>query len=150
MTNPDYRAMCAELVDELEHTEDWPTRDALLARARALLAQPVAEGPTDEELEEEFGAALLKLSGDSMNATAVDYARAVLARWGRPTPQPPADGEVAELAARLKAIRNDYGVKHSADCQRAADLLERLASDNAGLIAAADSLWADNVSLLDN
>ena len=37
MTN-DYRAMCAELVDELEHTEDWPTRDALLARARALLA----------------------------------------------------------------------------------------------------------------
>jgi hypothetical protein len=48
----DYRAMCAELLDELEHTEDWPTRDALLARARALLAQPVAEGPTDEEMDE--------------------------------------------------------------------------------------------------
>jgi hypothetical protein len=48
----DFRAMCAELVDELEHTEDWPTRDALLARARALLAQPVAEGPSEDELIE--------------------------------------------------------------------------------------------------
>jgi hypothetical protein len=40
-------------------------------------------------------------------------------------PQPPVDGEVAELVARLKTIRNDYGVQHSADCRRAADLLER-------------------------
>jgi hypothetical protein len=59
-----------------------------------------------------------------LNRHAVDHARAALARWGHPTPQPPADGEVAELTARLRAIRNDYGVKHSADCQRAADLLE--------------------------
>ena len=64
-----------------------------LDRARALLDQPVPEGPTDEELEEEFGAALLKLSGDSMNATAVAFARAVLARWGRPTHQPVAVSE---------------------------------------------------------
>jgi hypothetical protein len=56
MTNP-YRAMCSELVDALA---EWrlgggppdDTADAdLIARARALLAQPVAEGPTDEELE---------------------------------------------------------------------------------------------------
>ena len=39
---------------------------------------------------------------------------------------PPPD-ELAELVARLKAIRNDYGVQHSADCQRAAELLERTA-----------------------
>ena len=56
MTNP-YRAMCSELVDALA---EWrlgggppdDTADAdLIASARALLAQPVAEGPTDEELE---------------------------------------------------------------------------------------------------
>jgi hypothetical protein len=50
----DYRAMCAELVDDLEMS-DWPSKlkeafRADIARARALLAQPVAEGPTDEEL----------------------------------------------------------------------------------------------------
>ena len=46
------------------------------------MAEPEPEYPTDEELEEEFGRALLKLPGDSMNATAVAFARAVLARWG--------------------------------------------------------------------
>ena len=49
MTDPDYRALCAELVDELEHTEGWPTRDALLVRAHAALAQPVPM-PSDAEL----------------------------------------------------------------------------------------------------
>jgi hypothetical protein len=44
--------------------------------------------PTDRELEEEFGRALLKLPGDSMNATAVAFARAALARWGNSAPQP--------------------------------------------------------------
>ena len=95
MTNP-YRALCANLTAALN---DWQCEtgddryEGLLDHARALLAEAVAEGPTDEELEEEFGAALLKLSGDSMNATAVDYARAVLDRWGRPTPQPVAVSE---------------------------------------------------------
>jgi hypothetical protein len=102
MTNP-YRAMCAELVDELEHTEDWPTRDALLARARALLAQPVAEAPTGEEIMElmpqqmrdDLAAAARALAGSGrfrpaaaamriiLNRHAVDHARAVLAEWGR-------------------------------------------------------------------
>jgi len=101
MTNP-YRALCAELVDELEHTEDWPTRDALLARARALLAQPVAEGPTNKELLECAAKALgygwissydtcqIVEAGD-----LVSFARAALAKWSHPTPPPPADGEVA-------------------------------------------------------
>jgi hypothetical protein len=102
MTNP-YRAMCAELVDELEHTEDWPTRDALLARARDLLAQPVAEAPTGEEIMElmpqqmrdDLAAAARALAGSGrfrpaaaamriiLNRHAVDHARAVLAEWGR-------------------------------------------------------------------
>ena len=45
----DYRAMCAELVDDLEMS-DWPSKlkeafRADIARARALLAHPDPEGP---------------------------------------------------------------------------------------------------------
>ena len=48
----DYRAMCAELVEALhEHTCLYEGHESeLVARARALLAQPVVEGPTDKEL----------------------------------------------------------------------------------------------------
>ena len=82
-------------------------------------------------------------------------ARALLAQ---PVPQPPADGEVAELQR--------WGVDHGAQPGRpllspmedgywtpwhiAADLLQRLASDNAGLEAAAESAYLDNLSLLDS
>ena len=52
MTNP-YRAMCAELVDSVELLLEMRAVDAKpmaitedrVSRARALLAQPVAEGP---------------------------------------------------------------------------------------------------------
>jgi hypothetical protein len=72
--------------------------------------------------------------------------------------KPPADGEVAELQR--------WGVDHGAQPGRpllspmedgywtpwhiAADLLQRLASDNAGLEAAAESLYWSNLSLLDS
>ena len=82
MTNP-YRAMCDELVDSLhKHTSMWEGHEIdLVARARALLAQPVAEGPTDEELlrlarEWNSGFESIELH------FAADYARAVLAKWG--------------------------------------------------------------------
>jgi hypothetical protein len=112
VTNP-YRAMCAELVDDLEMS-DWPSKlkeafRADIARARALLAQPVAEGPSDEEIMElmpqqlrddlshaaralaGFDRANIKAAGAMriiLNRHAVDHARAVLAKWGHPTPQP--------------------------------------------------------------
>ena len=148
MTNPDYRALCANLTAALHdwqcQTDDDRYAD-LIARARALLVQPEPEGPTNDELlrlarEWNSGFESIELH------FAADFARAALARYGRPTPQPPADGEVAELCAWLR--NNSSGLYRPA--ARAADLLERLASDNAGLEAAADSLWADNVSLLDN
>ena len=146
-----FRAMCAELADVVyEYCILHEGRDhlqPLVDRARALLAQPVAKRPTDDELL----ASVRHFYGDQ---TAADMgakddlrtARAVLARWGHPTPQPMADGEVAELCAWLR--NNSSGIYRPA--ARAADLLERLESDNVGLAAAADSLWADNVSLLDN
>jgi hypothetical protein len=61
--------------------------------------QPEPEGPTDEELNE------LMDSFDWQgypNLWGRKVARAVLARWGRPTPQP-ADGEVAELVDKCIA-----------------------------------------------
>jgi len=80
----------------------------LIERHYAALAQPEPEGPTDEELLElmpktmrdEFGYAA-KVCSDAtggqvkpgifrvcLNHTALEYARAVFARWGRPAIEP--------------------------------------------------------------
>ena len=85
MTNP-CRAMCAELVEALhEHTCLYEGHESeLVARARALLAQPVAKRPTVMEiielhtwLEDEWRA-----NNDGEDLPMVDYARGVLAKWG--------------------------------------------------------------------
>ena len=112
MTNP-YRAMCAELV-ELSTPVDSVSQlaerlqklNALAARARALLAQPepVAEGPTDEELLRVAATGIepYEISGitpgeyepetecavEAYGSELIAFAREVLHRWGRPTPQP--------------------------------------------------------------
>jgi hypothetical protein len=87
MTNP-YRAMCAELADVVyEYCILHEGRDhlqPLVDRARALLDQPVAEGPTDEELN----ALWIEQYGDTGHEPAMSIfgfksaARAVLAKWG--------------------------------------------------------------------
>ena len=113
MTNP-YRAMCAELVNALENarriiegadgTLHINTAEFVLLRARALLAHPVAEGPTDEEVMElmpqqmrddlanaaralaGFDRANVKAAGALrviLNRHAVNHARAALAKWGQ-------------------------------------------------------------------
>ena len=112
MTNP-YRAMCAELANDLEEYGEaivdagvgWvdPDTRELLIRARALLAQPEPEAPTDEEIMElmpqqmrdDLAAAARALTGFDranvkaagairiiLNRHAVDHARAALAKWG--------------------------------------------------------------------
>ena len=88
MTNPDYRAMCTELVDSLhKHTSMWEGHEIdLVARARALLDQPVAEGPTDEDLEDL--ADVMNVSGNPVPAM-----RRALELWGRSMPQPVAVSE---------------------------------------------------------
>ena len=199
-----FRALCAELVDAILTPNPYNWEDSLhdsANRARALLAQPVAQegdcsgcegtpvasnspcavcgrialtqpepvAPTDEEIEE-WADACSEAPLEEMDPevhgwrrcfTAKEFSetiRAALARWGRPTPQPPAEGEVAEMQR--------WGVNHGAQPGRpllspmedgywtpwhiAADLLQRLASDNAGLEAAAESAYLDNLSLLDS
>lgn len=84
MTDP-YRAMCAELADVVyEYCILHEGRDhlqPLVDRARALLAQPVAEGPTGEELMDmaEF---FIEDNGLLGLHNAGEFARAVLAKWG--------------------------------------------------------------------
>ena len=81
----DYRAMCAELVDALENarriidgadgTLHINTAEFVLRRARALLAQPEPEGPTDEDLEDL--AEVMNVSGNPVPAM-----RRALELWG--------------------------------------------------------------------
>ena len=134
-----FRAMCAELLAWAEHTSShYYKQPDVLDRARALLAQPVAEGPTDDEIEE-WADACSEAPLEEMDPevhgwrrcfTAKEFSetiRAALARFGRPTPQPPADGEVAELVEWLQSMR-DLAGEHNPDEQRrytrAAELLE--------------------------
>ena len=86
-----FRAMCAELVELSTPVDSIPQLaerlqklNELADRARALLAEAVAEGPTDEELDELFTE--IDQGGECLSWRA--YARAVLARWGRPAAAP--------------------------------------------------------------
>jgi hypothetical protein len=96
------------------------------AQLRAALAQPEPVAPTDEDL---LSVRSWSCHGPTFDSDLVDFARAVLAKWGNSTPQPPADGEVAELVEWLlrEADYQEITVKR-ATCadriRRAACLLE--------------------------
>lgn len=110
MASP-YRDLCAELLLFSEEAGEicmneslWPKSDpncTLLQRARALLAQPMAEGPTDEELLRIAASAIepYESSGiapgdyepetecavEAYGSELIAYAREVLARYGGST-----------------------------------------------------------------
>ena len=50
-TTPDFRALCAELVDELNYHANEHSVDKLISRARAALATPPPEPPSEKEIE---------------------------------------------------------------------------------------------------
>jgi hypothetical protein len=101
----DYKALCARMADELDHyrqllMDDRRETHALATEARAALAQPEPEGPSDEELlavaagainpYETCGIAIGEYEAETECAIEVygseliAFARAVLARWGTP------------------------------------------------------------------
>jgi hypothetical protein len=91
----DFRALCTELSGLDGHcvvdcTEEWA--DAM-CRLRAALAEPVAEGPSDEELDAFIYGFFFEDDWYYNTEMERGLARAVLARWGRPTPQPVAASE---------------------------------------------------------
>jgi hypothetical protein len=81
----DFRELCACMADELDHyrqllMDDRRETHALATKARAALAQPEPQGPTDEELWELYD----DMGGEPEDsAWCRNYARAVLARWGK-------------------------------------------------------------------
>jgi hypothetical protein len=91
----DYRALCAELLDELQYQTSYETNAELQDRARAALAEQ-PEGPTDEALVQlAFREKLGRLDSNGniitryyypldIGENVIAFARAVLARWGTP------------------------------------------------------------------
>ena len=100
----DYKQLCADLVAWAEKTSaHYYSEPGVLIRARAALAEPEPEDPTDEEIMElmpqqmrdDLAAAARSMAGfdpDNIKAASVfriilnrhfvDHSRAVLARWG--------------------------------------------------------------------
>ena len=110
----DFRALCEELVEELEvwigYGDEADCADAhvVVDRARAALAeQPVA--PTDDQIDELWDkeAGYYELYEEVRNVV-----RAVLARWGTPAIEPvvPTDEELdtTARAAKIQYIK-EYG-----------------------------------------
>jgi hypothetical protein len=102
----DFRALCAELLDWIERDSQghvYGTQD-LITRARAALAQPEGEGPSDDawwhELVSEIARVQHVAAGEGQGPR-FDLAEAV-ARWCRPTPPvapaTPAGGLVERVA----------------------------------------------------
>jgi hypothetical protein len=117
-----FRALCAELLAAIQlYTKLNPAASDMspfelteklmdaMAATDAALAQPVAEGPTDEELLRIAAIAIepYESSGiasgeyepetecavEAYGSELIAYARAALARFGHPTPQPVAVSE---------------------------------------------------------
>ena len=114
-----FRALCAELIDALDSgiPAGRIRMSPLADRARALLAQPVEEGPTVMEilelhtwLEDEWRA-----NNDGEDLPTLDFARAVLARWGRPTPQPVPERADIHYAWELLDEEGDWQAGGSAN-----------------------------------
>ena len=104
---PDFRSLISRMADELDHyrqllMDDRRETHALATEARAALVQPEPEGPSDEDVEAAAQRIYEAMRFERVEATPVwsengnsfaqdaarEAARAVLARWGRPAPQP--------------------------------------------------------------
>jgi hypothetical protein len=107
MSEYDYREELQLLFDAAESFAEpalgrhYPWATALDRTRAALEAQPDPVAPTDEDLEDL--AEVMNVSGNPVPAM-----RRALELWGRSTPHPPADGEVAELAAELRHFIAGY------------------------------------------
>jgi len=105
----DYKQLCADLLAWSEKTSShYYTKPDVIIRARAALAEPEPEGPTDakllelmpENMRDEFSYAAQVCSDATvglvkpgifrlcLNTAALEYARVVLERWGNHAESP--------------------------------------------------------------
>jgi len=122
----DFRAVLAELVAIIERhciagIHDFNVRylAAAMARARALMveAQPQPVEPTDEELRllsDDFASYGNDCRG-LFDDDPVEFARAVLARWGRPAPEPVSVAERLPTAADCDAHERCWWLEEGSD-----------------------------------
>jgi hypothetical protein len=102
-----------------------------IAAARAALAEPVAAEPTDEQLLEsaakELGYKRIPSDKSCLTADAsdlLDFARAVLARWGHPVASPAGDGPSLEVLGPLIAWLTEEAIQAAdKDCPKTAGML---------------------------
>ena len=93
----DFRALCAELLQECEYLhDDFPRDKELWDRARAALAAP-EQGPTEAEvadIAEDLEYRRLPRDTSTGPSFLLEFACAALTRWGRPAVEPvPEEGE---------------------------------------------------------
>ena len=116
-----FRALCAELVDAILTPNPYNWEDSLhdsANRARALLARPAAVGVLPLKERPDFIAGYGEGLTDGRRIIEREEAE-------RPTPQPPADGEVAELVAWLQDRADSTSIAANANrASRIADLLQ--------------------------
>jgi hypothetical protein len=118
-TTTDWRALCARMADELDHyrqllMDDRRATHALAAEARAALAQPEPQGPSDEELLRIYRVATPCYQVEEYKRE-LDFARAVLARWGRPAIEPVPKQEDIHYAWELHDADGEWQAGGSAN-----------------------------------
>ena len=102
----DYKQFCTELIDELENwvaygdEVDIANAHVLIDRARAALAEPEPELPTDEELLQVFDTVCLS-EGGTVDEIHLRGLRAVLARWGNHPGSPDSSLQPISVTERL-------------------------------------------------
>ena len=77
MDQPDFRALCAELVTAFKDENTYTQRIEILERARAALVTLPPEPPTVMEIIE------LSTVIDDAGLGIVEFTRAALERWGK-------------------------------------------------------------------
>ena len=125
----DFRALCAELADSVElllemRSNDRPMRvtEDRLARARAALARPEPQGPTNEELEDfalQNGGGYFNCDcqeeADILTRKHISNYRAVLTRWGRAAIEPVPGVEDIHYAWELHDAEGEWQAGGSAN-----------------------------------
>jgi hypothetical protein len=112
MNTPDFRALCAELLDWIERDSQghvYGTQD-LITRARAALAQSEGEGPTIKQVSEWICSEFPEPSAFGyQHHDVLRIILAALARWGHPAPPAPGDPNSLVITRARAALAEPEG-----------------------------------------
>ena len=112
----DFRALCKELMDAIDSgvPVERIKQSPLAVRVDAALAQPEPQGPSDEELLRIYRVARYCYQVEEYKRE-LDFARAVLARWGRPAIEPVPKQEDIHYAWELHDAEGEWQAGGSAN-----------------------------------